>query len=373
MGRFSRWIEQDPERAPIWRYAWDLLLEDRFTLEEIAEALHARGYRRQSGRPFVSITPSGKRKCHISTLSNTFHNWAYAGWVVSTENCLPPKSLQGTWEPIVTTVEFERGLSILAKRTAHRIVRRKHAYLLKGLIYYEATNGNKLVKLTGSTSNAGRSGGGTAYYCIPRSDINFLCCKIDEQISLELMGIQVKSDLIPSIRDAYTRDLAAQFGHLRPDEREQLEAALKSVDEEEERALRLYAAGKITEAIWDGLWREWQERRRALCANLENLEAKQEVHIDNLDTALRFITKVGSLYNSLTCGDQKELLRQLVERVVVNPEGKIRLELRTPFAYLKELSDQVGAEGSEDGAGLSKTKTNGQNPVGQCSDWLQVC
>jgi hypothetical protein len=26
-------------------------------------------------------------------------------------------------------------------------------------------------------------------------------------------------------------------------------------------ALRLFAAGKITETVWDGLWREWQDRQ----------------------------------------------------------------------------------------------------------------
>jgi hypothetical protein len=36
-----RWVEQDPECAPIWRLAWDLLLEDKLTLEEICEKLHA--------------------------------------------------------------------------------------------------------------------------------------------------------------------------------------------------------------------------------------------------------------------------------------------------------------------------------------------
>lgn len=29
-GRYEHWIEQDPERAPIIRLAWDLLLEDRY-------------------------------------------------------------------------------------------------------------------------------------------------------------------------------------------------------------------------------------------------------------------------------------------------------------------------------------------------------
>src|SRR5690606_6591755 len=70
-GRFTRRIEVDPDRAQIWREAWDLLLTDKFTLAEIAEALHAKGYRRQRGGPFVTVLKDGTRRHHLSTLSNT--------------------------------------------------------------------------------------------------------------------------------------------------------------------------------------------------------------------------------------------------------------------------------------------------------------
>ncbi|PJF25887.1 MAG: hypothetical protein CUN53_10510, partial [Phototrophicales bacterium] len=122
LGRWDKWIEQDPERSGIIREAWDLLLEDNMSLREIAETLHDRGYRHRSGRPFVEVTPDGKRKANTSTLGNIFHNWTYAGWVVSLKNNVPPKTVRGNWEPIVTTEEFERAQEILARRTAHRTV-----------------------------------------------------------------------------------------------------------------------------------------------------------------------------------------------------------------------------------------------------------
>jgi hypothetical protein len=43
----------------------------------------------------------------------------------------------GQWQPIVTTEEFERGLEILAERMSYRIVKRRHDYLLKSLIYVQ--------------------------------------------------------------------------------------------------------------------------------------------------------------------------------------------------------------------------------------------
>lgn len=185
-GRFTRYIEVDPERSQIWLEAWALLLEDKYTLEEMAEILHAKGYRRMRGGPFVTILRNGKRRPNISTLSNTFHNWAYAGWVVSQANGIPPKTLRGNWEPLISTEDFERGLAILDKRTKHRTYRRRQDYLLAGVVYHQDADGN-LVRLTGSTSNAGRSRGGTPYYRVATAGgVNFLCAEIDARVGDEL-------------------------------------------------------------------------------------------------------------------------------------------------------------------------------------------
>lgn len=374
-GRVAHWIEPDPERAPIWRLAWDLLLEDRMTLDEIAEALHEKGYRHRTGRPFVEVSANGKRKHNISTLSNTFHNWTYAGWVVSLKNNILPKTIRGKWEPLVTTEEFERGLEILACRNQKRDARRRQDYLLKGMIFYCKSEGSSFVRLTGSTSNAGRTNGGTPYYRLANAGgVSFLCRDVEEQIPLELMRIQVDPELIPLIRASYTHELAQKLGHLNPDEKYQLEAALKVVDEEEARMARLFASGKITEAIWDNLWAEWQDRRYKLRQSLETVQREEEFHINNLDTALGIIGKIGVLYNVLERSDQKELLRQVVERVIVNAEGIVKLELRTPFAYLKDLTDEIRSVRLREG--IRPQMKNGREISAvfqsKCSNWVQI-
>jgi DNA invertase Pin-like site-specific DNA recombinase len=374
-GRVAHWIELDPERAPIWRYAWDLLLEDRLTLDEIAEALHSKGYRHRSGRPFVNVSAKGNRRPNISTLSNVFHNWTYAGWIVSQKNNILPKTAPGNWEPLVNTDEFERGLEILARRNQCRSVRRKQDYLLKGLLFFRSHENSKIIRLSCSTSNAGRSSGGTAYYRIDRAGgVSFLCSTIDAQVPLELVKIQIDPKLMPNIRANYTHDLAEKLGYLRPDQKVKLQTMLQAIDAEEARMARLYASGKITDGVWDNLWSEWQDRRTQLRRTLEVLEQERDLHINNLDVALEIIAKIGVLYNSLGLDDRKELLRQVVERVIVNSEGKIRLELKSPFAYLKDLSDEVCPMDDPEGK-KAKMKTDEDNFVSsqeQCSIWLQL-
>jgi DNA invertase Pin-like site-specific DNA recombinase len=174
--RFEQHIEIDPERATIVRYAWDLLLEDRYTLKEICEELHKKGYRYKSGRPFIGVTKTGRHKANYSGLSAMFHNWTYAGWVTSEKHNIAPKTLRGSWEALVTTEEFEHGLAILDKRNKKRVQKRRHNYLLRGLVYYEHPNNGDFVRLTGSTSNTKRPGGGTAYYCVVA--ISIFCVEI---------------------------------------------------------------------------------------------------------------------------------------------------------------------------------------------------
>ena len=117
--------------------------------------------------------------------------------------------------------------------------------------------------------------------------------------------------------------------------------ALTAIDQEEARMARLLASGKISEDVWNGLWAERQERRNRLRINLDSLGQRQEFHIDNLETALRIITQVGSLYNRLEASARRELLLHMVKQVVVNTDGEIVLELNAPFAYLKDLSDKA--------------------------------
>jgi site-specific DNA recombinase len=363
-GRHEHWIEIDPERAPIIRYAWDLLLEDRLTLEEICEELHKRGYRHQSGRPFIIIQENGKRRANINTLARMFRCWTYAGWVTSKVNNLPPKTIRGDWEPIVTTEEFERGLMILDHRTSHRVPKRKHDYLLSGLMYYEEDPSQELKRLSGSTSNSGRNYGGSAYYCISKSKINFLCKNVDAQVDLAMIQIQVDEKHISSIRAAYTKDIANKLGHLKPDDRTQLELSLKAIDDEEARAARLYVAGKFTESIWDSMWREWQDRRHAIRTTLDEMRHKQETHISNLDLALSIIAKIGIVYNELERDDKKELLRQMIEKVIINREGQIRIELRAPFTYLRLLNNEISGDRTESLSVFGETKTDQFSPVG---------
>src|SRR5690606_4406309 len=84
-----------------------------------------------------------------------------------------------------------------------------------------------------------------------------------------------------------------------------------------------------------------------------------ETYISDLDEALNIIAKLGILYETLPHPDQKELLRNVVERVVLNPEGKIiRVDWLPPFAYLQEVSEKVSG-GRSSSENLAENQTSG--------------
>jgi hypothetical protein len=364
-GRYKRWIELDPQQSKVWRFAWDLLLENKpdRSLEDICEALHAQGYTLRSGTPFVKIGSDGKRIHNRAVLSRVFHNPFYAGLIYLHDHFdeLDYCIIQGDWPSIVTPQEFAQGEAILKERDQSRNHYSKNFYLLKHLIHLQQENG-EIRKLTCSTPNANRKGGGTSYYCIPSSDLNFICSDVDEQIEKHLHDLRVAPDLLEKIRTAYTAELNEKFDTGTRDQQQRLTGALEEIQREEVRGARLYATGKISEDVYDELWREWQDRRTKIEAAMRLGEEDAQQHIITLDAALLLIAKTGILFNKLDLQGKRELLLHLMQRVIINSKGTIlRVDLRTPFSYLNNLIREMNGSTLcfQDSMVDSQTETGG--------------
>ena len=69
-----------------------------------------------------------------------------------------------------------------------------------------------------------------------------------------------------------------------------------------------------------------------------------------------------------------QALRQVIERVIVNAEGIEKLELRTPFAYLKDLTDEIRSVNRSEGI-RPQMKIGGDFSADfhpGCLNWIQV-
>jgi len=362
--RYKRWVELDPDQGMVWRLAWELLLTDRYSLEDICEHLHAQGYHMMSGRPFVEIKksrkhPEGIHLAHDQILSRAFHNWFYAGWAVVQNDWIniPPKTVKGEWEAVVSTEDFERGLAILAGRNHKPMPTKKHFYLLQGLVYLEDEDG--LHKLTCGKPNANRARGGVSYYCVPSSANNFLCSQIDPQIGTQLATIHVSPEHLPKIRKVYLSDVT-RYTKDNARERKVLETRKRKLEEKELNLWRAFTDHGMRPLIYEQLAKECQEERDKLTALMEALQAERAEQIENLDAALRIVAEIGSRFDKKSNEQQRAILLQMVERVVINPEGQmVRVEWKAPFSYLKGLNQDDTSGEKKNLKTARKAKTSG--------------
>ena len=88
--------------------------------------------------------------------------------------------------------------------------------------------------------------------------------------------------------------------------------------------------------------------------------------------ALQVISNVGIVYNELSRDDKRELLRQMIERVIVDSSGNAKLKLRTPFTYLYDISDQIRGINEESKSSRENTKTVDVDGLGESKCSTQV-
>ena len=359
--QYKRWVEIDPEQSKVWRLAWDLLLTDRYSLEDICEKLDKEGHHMKNGKPFVEVkttrvNPEGTRIAYVQFLSRAFHNWFYAGWVVVQNEWINilPKTVKGEWTPIITTEEFEHGLAILAQHNHKPMPNKKYFYLLQGLVYLESENG--LRKLTCGKPNANRDRGGVAYYCIPSSSTNFLCHRIDGQILDHIRAMQVSTDLIPELRRVYLSDVTRYTKDIGR-QRRTLEARQRKLDDKELNLWRAFTDHGMRPQIYESLAIECQEEREKLKALLQSIEIEQKDSIESLDAALHILTEIADSFVKCAQEQQRAILLQMVERVIITAEGQVqRIEWKPPFCYIQHLqNDESGGRDTLKMAEKAKT------------------
>jgi len=81
---------------------------------------------------------------------------------------------------------------------------------------------------------------------------------------------------------------------------------------------------------------------------------------------------MGILYTTLSRSDQRELLRNVIERVVVNHEGEIaRVDLLPPFSYLRDVCDRV--RGGEGVSSQTQAESKTDDASATCSSKVLEC
>jgi site-specific DNA recombinase len=338
--KYHRWVEIDPEYSPILRLAWDLLLTGRYTLKQICEELTRQGYVRSSAQPWAwTDSATGEKKDARNTLDYILHNAFYAGWVVSKRFGIAYGEVRGTWEPVVSSEEFERGLEILREHDREKSRNKRRFYLLRGLLWLQV--GDKLHRMYVSTTrgNCGRYYGYYLTHAQPEGkQVHIPCSQIDEQISGWLCGVSVDPASAPDIQRVYLEQMDKTRRNDREERISHLQQKIRGLRDEELRLGRLLLMGKMGEETYDRLRNEWQEKVRQAELDLKDLERDTSRFLDDLDVALQLLTVLPQLYERLDEKHRATLLQILAKRIIVSADGEIiDHELHSPFVYLLTL------------------------------------
>ena len=154
--------------------------------------------------------------------------------------------------------------------------------------------------------------------------------RLEEPIWDEVKRVIQNPDLIVAGIDALdTQDNGGLEGEMA-----QAEKDLRSIQLEEDRAIRLFVSGKITEAQLDHQRRFITERLENARARLDDYRARETGGAEKralMEAVLSWAKEVGQGLDELTPEQRQQILQMVVEQVVIDRDNNVDITLAIPI------------------------------------------
>ena len=154
--------------------------------------------------------------------------------------------------------------------------------------------------------------------------------QLEEPIWSEVKRVLQNPDLIV----AGIATLDSQEGGGLEEEIAQAERDLRSIQMEEDRAVRLFVSGKITEVQLDLQRRFITERLESARAKLDDYLAQEASGAEKrrlMEEVLTWVREFGQGLDELTPEQRREILQMLVEQVVIDRDNNVDITLAIPI------------------------------------------
>ena len=109
---------------------------------------------------------------------------------------------------------------------------------------------------------------------------------------------------------------------------------MRNIQMEEDRAIRLFVSGKITEAQLDLQRKFITERFESARAKLDDYRAQEASGAEKrrlMETILAWGRNIGQGIDELTDEERKEILQMVVEQVVIDRDNNVDITLAMPI------------------------------------------
>ena len=304
-------------------------------------------------------TQTGKLLWLQSRVHHILGNATYTGsWVygkfrhVSTEDGMKIYDQpRDTWIEIpvpqlIDDETWERAQALKKKRSRRAKRSTKVLYLLQHLLKCGECGHNFHAKSTWSTTNVRN---GMKYrYDLPAPNRYYKCngmqsmrlgCRerpyiraerLEEPIWREVKRVIQNPDLIVAGIDTFDTQGSGSL----EEEIAQAEQDLRSTQMEEDRALRLFVSGKITEAQLDLQRKFITERLESARAKLDYCRAQEASGSDKrrlMEAVLSWARDLGQGLDELTPEQRMEILQMIVEEVVIDRDNNVDITLAIPI------------------------------------------
>ena len=304
-------------------------------------------------------TQTGKLLWLQSRVHHVLGNATYTGtWVygkyrhISTEDGMKIYDQpRDTWIeiPIPQLIDdetWERAKKLKKQRSRKAKRNTKVLYLLQHLLKCGECGHNFHAKATWTTTNV-RNGKTYSYdlpaprryyKCNGMQSMRLLCRErpyiraeqLEEPIWSEVKRVIQNPDVIVDCIDTSHTQGSASL----EEEIAQAERDLRSIQMEEDRAIRLFVSGKITEAQLDLQRRFITERLESARAKLDDYRAHETSGAEKrrlMETILAWAREVGQDLDELTNERRMEILQMIVEEVVIDRDNNVNITLAIPI------------------------------------------
>lgn len=153
---------------------------------------------------------------------------------------------------------------------------------------------------------------------------------LEELVWGEVRRILQSRELIAGV----IRSSDADGGDENAEQIEKVKRELRDVHMEDERAIRLFVSGRITERQLDRQRGFIAERQEILCARLDDYRARQATSTEKrllMESVLEWAARVGEAVDGMSPEERREILRMVVDEIVIDGDDGISIILAIPF------------------------------------------
>ena len=334
-GRDDRWVELDPERAPLIAWAFEAYATGEWSLHSLQAELTARG---------LMTRPTAKRpakELHESLLQRILVRPYYMG-IVSFKGV----QYQGTHTPLVTPETFFRVQEVLAAHNTAGERSWRHQHYLKGSIFCDDCDSRLTLDF------ASGNGGHYCYFvCLGRKR-KVVCSQkamqtdaVEEALLRHWRTVRIPKSRKTEIRRLLAEDLDAARAEAESDRRLQ-ERRTQKLRDERQKLLDGYYAGAIP---LDMLKTEQDRIGRGLALAEERLNklTGQFDRIEEIITrAMAWVDSLHEAYQAATEQVRRLLNQALYTQMFISQDGVVRVVYTEGFAWLMGETEQDEASGT---------------------------